>query len=173
MLPPKLCLGPLTGVTPPPPIDIREGFGVVVLPAKPLTDTLSEPERASFSCLAVIPTYLLARDPAVILLSMALVLVLVPKRVFRGGEVSSKPIRPLTEVDTARETRRGVVVVGLGRAGSTFDGVCRPESWKDAFVEARDRCEEATEGGRDGPEVGAESLESRVKTPHIGEHEKY
>ena len=52
------------GVT---PIETRDAFGVVVvLEVRSLTDALRVPARAPSSCFAVMPMYLLARDPAVI-----------------------------------------------------------------------------------------------------------
>ena len=72
--------------------------------------------------------------------------------------------------DTARIVRPGVKVV-LGRGRS--DGVCRPDRVNDAWDEARDRYEDATEAGLDGPDVGGDSFDAKTNTPHSGEHEKY
>ena len=81
---PRLCLGrPGVG----PPTDTRGALGV----AAPLTDAPRFPERACPSCFAVMPMYLLALDPAVILLSAiaAFELELLPKSVRTGLESSS------------------------------------------------------------------------------------
>jgi len=69
---------------------------------------------ASPSCFAVIPTYLLAREPAVIA-GPALAAVLAPRRVF--GVVSSASMRRVTT-----RGRAGVVIVER-----LPDGVARPE----------------------------------------------
>jgi hypothetical protein len=140
-LPPRLCRPPRAGVTP--PIDTLDGLGVVVLAVR-----LFGTDRALSSCFAVIPIYLLARDPTVILLSAItpLLLVLFPKSV-RTGRASSSglslcmsamPKRPLTELETARVTRAGVVVVGLDICGSS-EGVARPCREYDACDEASER----------------------------------
>ena len=123
--PPRLCLPDRAGVAP--PIDTRDGLGVVVLALRPFV-----PARTWSSCCAVIPTYLLARDPAVILGSAmtALLLVLFPSmdRTSRGSSrgwsscLSSRPSLPLTELETARVERIGVVAAGLVSWGSN-DGV--------------------------------------------------
>ena len=176
MNPPRLCLPDRAGV--PPPIDTRDGLGVVVLALRPFV-----PARAWSSCFAVIPTYLLARDPTVILASAttALLLVLFPS-MDRTGRVSSRelsscwssgPSLPLTELEIVRVERLGVDAAGLVIWESN-DGVgarlCREyEAWE----EARDRWEEATEAGRDGPDVGGESLSARTNTPHCGRQVKY
>lgn len=78
---------------PPIPIDTRETLGVWPLTVEVLAASFEAgvvvPERALSSCLAVMPTYLLAREPAVIRESMpALAFVLLP-RATRGGSVSS------------------------------------------------------------------------------------
>ena len=70
------------------------------------------------------PTYLLARDPAVILPAAiaALELVLVPNKVF-AGRLSSSAMPERTEVETFRVVvRPGVAVDGRGR----LEGVIRP-----------------------------------------------
>lgn len=68
-------------------------------------------------------------------------------------------------METAREVRRGVVVDGRVVEWSR-EGVARPLMEKDACDDARERCDEATDAGRDGPEVGGESFDARMKTPH-------
>lgn len=128
-LPPKLCRFDRAGVTP--PIETLDGFGVVVLAMRGF-----EPARALSSCLAVIPMYLLARDPAVILLSAmtALLLVLLPSKVRTGracpsglsSYLSATPIRCCTALETDRVVvRAGVVVTGLVTWAS-YEGVARP-----------------------------------------------
>jgi hypothetical protein len=126
--------------------------------------------------LAVIPTYLLARDPAVILPSMReLELVLVPRRV-RWGRGSSSGIGTVVRALKAEETTRdparlGVVVVGL--EWESRDGVARPLREKDALDDARDRWEDATDAGREGPEVRGAIFVARTNMPQFGGQEKY
>ena len=109
-----------------PPIDTRDGLGVVVLKASDFTEVFNDPALAESSCFAVIPIYLLARDPAVILLAAmaALELVLVPSSVLVGRKSSSVWAGGF-EVETIRDARAGVVVVG--RIGRSM-GVARPWS---------------------------------------------
>jgi hypothetical protein len=87
-LPPAiLCLGRPGVLVVGTPIDTLDGFGVTdVDDPRPLTEALSVPCRAESSCLAVIPTYFDALDPAVILLVgvAALALVLAPSSVRTG-----------------------------------------------------------------------------------------
>jgi hypothetical protein len=102
---PILCLGRGVDV-----VDNLYGLGVVLrTDADKLALILASP-----SCLAVIPTYLLALDPAVIA-GPALTAVLVPKVLF--GVVSSPSMRRVTT-----RGRAGVVVVER-----TLDGVARPD----------------------------------------------
>ena len=100
ILVPRLCRG-RAGVGP--PSDIRGAFGV----APPFVETINEPFRCS-SCFAVIPRYLLALEPAVILLSAmaAFELELFPSSVLTGP--SSFRAR-IVAVDTLR-ARAGVMV---------------------------------------------------------------
>jgi len=168
-LPPMLCRG-RTGVTP--FIDTRGAFGVVaVLSLSDRTDALSVPARALSSCFAVMPRYLLARDPAVMFVpTPAFVDVLVPSSVLVGLASSSSSIaRPRTDVEIVRAARPGVLVIGRGRS----DGVIRPERLYDAREDAKDRCDDATDAGRDMPDVGADNLAARTNTPHRGGQVKY
>lgn len=118
---PRLCRAERAGVTPAIPIDTREALGVVVLVLTPRlrTEACKPPDLALSSCLAVMPMYLLAREPAVILLSIpAFVEVLVPSRVFCGlSPLSLSAIRRVTT-----RARAGVLV-----EGREADGVARPE----------------------------------------------
>lgn len=118
-----LCRG-RTGVTP--FMDTRGALGVVVVLSRSVrTDELSVPARALSSCFAVMPRYLLARDPAVMFVpTPAFVDVLVPRSVFVGlDSSSSSSARPRTEVEIIRAPRPGVVVMGRGRS----EGVMRPD----------------------------------------------
>ena len=88
-------------------MEILEALGVVVvLSRKFLTDAFKDPARALSSCLAVIPRYLLARDPAVI--AGAFELVLAPSMVLTGRASSSLRVA----LETVRVIRPGVVVLG-------------------------------------------------------------
>ena len=149
---------------PRPGVDIADtlvGLGVVL---RTETDRLAL-LLASPSCFAVIPTYLLAREPAVIA-GPALAAVLAPRRVF--GVVSSASMRRVTT-----RGRAGVVIVerlpdGVARP----EGVALPCSENEACDDASDRCD-ATDPGRDTPAVGAESLEARTNMPRLGAQVKY
>lgn len=97
---------------------------------------------------AVTPTYLLARDPAVTVLSRLVVSRVGFLRVFAWG-------------------------VTIERGAGAWDGVVRPDiegvtrpPWDEAM--------DATETGRAPlrPVDAAESLFGRVKTPHLGAHVK-
>jgi len=121
---PILWRGPRPGVDI--PIDCLVGFGVVFLTdADRLTPLLASP-----SCFAVIPTYLLALDPAVIL-TPALAAVLAPSIVF----CASPSIRRVT----TRGRGPGVLTGGRDAEGvarpdgvALPDGVARPCSEKEA-----------------------------------------
>jgi len=110
---PILWRGPRPGVDI--PIDCLIGLGVVFLTdADRLTPLLASP-----NCFAVIPTYLLARDPAV-MLTPALAAVLVPSIVF----CTSPSIRRVT----TRGRGPGVLTGGREAEGvARPDGVARPE----------------------------------------------
>ena len=143
---------------------------VVVLSRRPLTEALKVPARAVSSCFAVMPKYLLARDPAVILLGgTALVEVLVPSKVRAGRASSSSVGRVRLAAEGVRTARPGVVTAGRGRS----DGVMRPEMENEACDEARERCEDATDTGREMPAVGGESFAASTNTPQSGGHAKY
>ena len=163
-----------TGVAP--PIDTRDAFGVVVvLSLRFFTDEFSVPARTLSSCLAVIPTYLLARDPAVIfgVDTVVLVLVLVPSSVLAGRPSSSLALG-LRAPYAAR--RPGVVDGGRPKVvddDRTPEGVALPLMIPcEACEDAMDRWE-ATEAGRDGPDVGGDSLVARTNTPQLGAQLKY
>lgn len=81
---------------PPIPIDTRETLGVWPLTVEVLAASFDAgvvvPARALSSCLAVMPMYLLAREPTVIRESMpALAFVLLPRAVRAGVASSSAP----------------------------------------------------------------------------------
>lgn len=169
ILPPILCLGRVAGVFI--PIDTLDAFGVVaVLFSTPLTLAPRVPSRADCSCFAVIPIYLLALLPAVILaLEGVFVDVELPSSVRAGREGSGKgSVGGRREVDTVRDLP-GVAVDGRIRSEA---GVIRPLCRLD--WDACDMCE-ATEAGREGwtVVVGAERREASIKTPHLGGQEKY
>ena len=97
------------------PIDTLDAFGVLALAR---TDALSAPFFALSSCLTVIPTYLLAREPAVMPIP-ALAEVLVPSAFL--GTPSSSALR------IPARTRDGVVVTDRCAEGvARPDGVARP-----------------------------------------------
>jgi hypothetical protein len=155
---PILCRGPRPGVEK--PIDCLVGFGVVFrTEADKLALLLASP-----SCFAVIPTYLLALDPAVIL-GPALTAVLAPSMVF----CTSPSIRRVTTLG------RGPGVLTDGREAEGVarpDGVARPCSEKEAWDDASERCD-ATDTGREIPAVGADNLLARTNMPRSGAQEKY
>lgn len=76
-----------------PPIDTLEAFGVVAAPIVRVEASSAGAVRAESSSLAVMPRYLLALEPAVILLAAiaAFVLVLLPRTVFAGRSISPAP----------------------------------------------------------------------------------
>ena len=133
--PPILGRAVLAGVAV--PIDILDTFGVAVL-AVNLMDAVRVPDRADPSCFAVIPRYLLAREPAVILLAAmaAFELVLLPRGVLIGpsppsgkgcSSLKSLVVAPLAEVDTVRALPG---VADAGRIALSKRGVSRPvEVW--------------------------------------------
>lgn len=133
--------------------------------------------RVADNCLAVMPTYLLARLPAVILLIAAEDAS--SKRGGGGGlefEGRFAPSVPLfadgvTKLDgvTRPFVREGVTrplkILGVMRPEK--DGVIRPD------IEARF---DATDEGREkapGPTVGGDSFVTATKTPHLGGQSKY
>lgn len=113
------------------PIDTREAFGVELR-----NDALRfELLFASPSCFAVMPTYLLARDPAVIP-TPAFAEVLLPRRVFGTG--SSPSMRRVTTLGRAGVVALDLAADGVARPEGVArpDGVARPckenEAWEDA-----------------------------------------
>jgi hypothetical protein len=154
-LPPILWRA-LTGVA----MDTLDALGVVFL-TEAFRSTLL---FASPSCLAVMPTHLLALDPAV-MPRPALAAVLLPNRVF--GAWSSPSMRRVTT-----RGRAGVVAFDLDADGvarpegvARPDGVARPCKENEAWEEARERCE-ATDWGR-VPVVGGESLAAATNMPQF------
>lgn len=127
---PILCRPPRPGVDI--PIDCLVGFGVVFLTdADRLTVLLASP-----NCFAVIPTYLLALDPAVIL-GPALTAVLAPSIVFCAS--------PSMRRVTTRGRGPGVLTGGRDAEGVALpDGVARPEGVALPCSE-KEACDDASE----------------------------
>lgn len=130
--PPRLGLPDLAGVAT--PMETLEALGVIVLAFSPLTEALRLLVLVASSCLAVMPTYLLALEPAVILLAAmaAFELVLFPSRVFvgrssdkLGASLSLKPPAPRMADETVR-TFPGVTLAGRA-AGRSNPGVSLPD----------------------------------------------
>jgi hypothetical protein len=142
------------------PIDTLDALGVAFR-----TDAERLPLLASPSCFAVIPTYLLALEPAV-MATPALARVLVPSVVF--GFVSSPSIRRVTTRGRPGVTTEGREAEGVARP----EGVVRPCRENEAWDEARERWD-ATDAGRDTPAVGADSLAAWTKIPRFCAQVKY
>ena len=143
------------------PMDTRDALGVLTFAR---TDALSVPFLALSSCLAVMPTYLLARDPAV-MPKPALADVLVPSAFLetRGSSSSSPLLMPA-------RAREGVVVTERWADGvARPEGVARPWSGYDAWDEASDRCD-MTDGARGtgGTAVAGDNFEALTKIPQLG-----
>jgi hypothetical protein len=117
------------------------------------------PDDRASSCLAVMPRYLLARDPSVMLAAACAALF---------GSASSSTFRGVRVV-TDRVPKLGVVAP---RRILSEAGVARPEA---EYDEVRERCE-ATDAGRDvgaGVAVGGASFSASAKIPQLGSHSKY
>jgi hypothetical protein len=115
-------------------METLEALGVIVLAFSPLTEALRLLVLVASSCLAVMPTYLLALEPAVILLAAmaAFELVLFPSRVFvgrssdkLGASLSLKLPAPRMADETVR-TFPGVTLAGRA-AGRSNPGVSLPD----------------------------------------------
>lgn len=152
---------------------------------------LLAPTVRLFSCFAVIPTYLEARDPGVIIDSMPdalpgvaalrLVIVVVLVRVAGGPppgvrrpDETEGVILPLGGPGVARpfDNDSEGVLWPFALTVADKEGVARPET--DGV--ARPLRDEATEGGREidpPPTVGEESFDAAMKTPQFGEQVKY
>lgn len=132
---------------------------------------------------AVMPTYLLARLPAVILLMAAVEGVLMAGGggcrgvVLEGIRGAAEGVEnPKLEEGVIRPLESEGVTRPLGREGVIrplyIDGVARPV--KDGVIRPEiDALDDATDEGRDwapGPTVGGDSFAVATNTPHFGGH---
>lgn len=167
--------------------EIREGEVRVragLAASRPRRDGVVAAASRELSCLAVMETYLDARDPAVSFSVNAVGLALAGlgrtrARARAAGVVPgvARPaydgvMRPPIEGVVREVDAEGVIRPPLVLNDMEVDGVFRPEM--EGVV--RPPREEATEDGRwtaPGPTVGAESFVVAMNTPQLGGHEKY